>query len=230
MDVSNRNAFFEDVFKQELKRWKMEQHKNQEEFAAEIDVEPNMITRYKQGKAHPTDATLEKICRVLQVEKSEFYPKSFEDRLKYDDATKDRVKLILQDMELTAVVDSGINLLFWELLWQTVPNLKRLLPSSICEIKEGFLFQKKIQDEIEFFDQSDLDFIADLQKDVVNYIYMQTIKYALGQQIEKGRSQAVREKRVPEEEELDHHWDSVFCMMLQQLFHNSEKEDTDGID
>lgn len=228
--MSNRNAFFADIFTRELNRWKQEHRKNQEAFAAEIDVEPNMITRYKQGKAYPTDTTLEKICKVLQVEKSEFYPQSFEDRMKYDDATKARVQLILQDMELTAVVDSGINLLFWELLWQTIPNLKRLLPSSICEIKEGFLFQKKIRDEIEFFDQSDLDFIADLQKDVVNYIYMQTIKYALGQQLEKGRSQAVRKKRVPEEEELDHHWDSIFSMMLQQLLHNPEKEDTDGID
>ena len=65
---------------------------------------------------------------------------------------------------------------------------------------------------------------------MVNYIYMQTIQYALGQQLEKDRSQAVREKRIPEEQELDHHWDCVFSIMLQQLLHNPEKEDSDGID
>lgn len=230
MNVSNRNAFFAEVFTRELNRWKQEQHKTQEDFAEEIQVGPNMVSRYKKGEAYPADSTMEEICRVLQVEKSIFYPQSFEDRIKYDEDTKARVKLILQEMEMESITDSGINYLFWEFLWKTIPNIKRLLPSSVHEKKEGFLFQKTIQDEPELFDQTDLDFIANLQKDVVNYIYMQTIQYALGQQLEKGRSQAVREKRVPEEEELDHHWDSVFSMMLQQLLHNPEKEDSDGID
>ena len=230
MNVSNRNAFFAEVFTRELNRWKQEQHKNQEDFAEEIQVVPNMISRYKKGDAYPADSTMEEICRVLQVEKSIFYPQSFEDRMKYDEETQKRVKLILQEMELESITDSGINFLFWEFLWQAVPNIKRLLPSSIHEAQNGFLFQKKIHDEVESFVQSDLDFIADLQKNVVNYIYMQTIQYALGQQLKKGRSQAAREKRVPEEQELDHHWDSVFSMMLQQLLLSPEKEDTDGID
>ena len=228
--MSDRNAFFAEVFTRELTRWKKEQHKSQEEFAGEIHVEPNMITRYKQGKAHPTETTLEEICRVLQVEKSAFYPQSLADRLKYDKTTQKEVKLLLRQMEMKSITDSSINFLFWEFLWQTIPNLKRLLPSSLNNVEDGFLFQKDIRGEVELFDRSDLEYIYALQQDVINHIYMQTIKYALGQQLEKDRFQAYHEKCVPEEEEINYHWDNVFSMILQELLRNPPKEDTNGID
>lgn len=228
--MNDRNAFFAEVFTRELNRWKKDQHKSQEKFAEEIHVEPNMITRYKQGKAYPSDGTLEAICRVLQVDKSVFYPQSFGDRLKYDKVMQEEVKLLLRKMEVKYVVSSNINLLFWEFLWQTIPNLKRLLPSSLHDAKSGFLFQKDIRDESELFDQSDLEYISVLQKDVINYIYMQTIKHALRQQIEKATSQDTQENHVSTEQEINRNMDIILSMILQDILRNPAKEDTNGID
>ena len=81
--MKEKNTFFGDVFTRELNRWKALHGMSQEDFAAEIGVEPNMITRYKQGRSLPSEGTMAAICRVLRVE-----PEMFRDG-QYGDAYKE---------------------------------------------------------------------------------------------------------------------------------------------
>ncbi len=73
--MNDRNSYFAVVFSRELDRWKKENSKSQEDFAVDIGLKgKNMITRYKKGEAYPEPETLDRICNVLGVEKSIFYP------------------------------------------------------------------------------------------------------------------------------------------------------------
>ena len=177
--MSQRNSFFAVTFTRELDRWKKGNRKSQEDFAEAIGKGPNMITRYKSGKDFPSEDTLAEICRVLQVDQSIFYPKTFDEKLKYDSAFQARVKQTLEEMEAEELSANGIDLLFWEFLWRTMPDLKGLMPSAVMGKKKGFLFQKEIDGEIVFFDQEDLDFVFSLQKGISGYIRREVIQYAL---------------------------------------------------
>lgn len=112
--MSERNQFFAIAFSNELERWKKATGHTQAEFSEMTGIHPNSISRYKGGKAFPTEPALNAICRVLKVDESVFYPATIADRILYDEKYRTDVvkKSIEHDLEI--VKAAGIRHGFWE--------------------------------------------------------------------------------------------------------------------
>ena len=190
--MRERNAFFASVFTRELGRWKQANRTSQEAFAEAIGVEANMITRYKQGKAHPSEATMERICTVLGLENASFYPSTFDEKLKYDKAFLRDVLQFQQQMEAQYLEEFHLDPLFWAFLWAAVPELPSLLPSAIHRVREGFLFQKNLASDSVLLDRTDLEYLSRLQEDTLGYLRTQILKGALGEHLQQGEEPDTR--------------------------------------
>lgn len=69
-----RNTYFAQIFEQKIKVWCKANKSTQQDFGNRVGITPNMITRYKQGNAYPTNEVLEKMCSVLGCNANEFIP------------------------------------------------------------------------------------------------------------------------------------------------------------
>lgn len=182
-----KNAFFAKVFIRELDRWKEENNSSQEDFADRIGVHPNMISRYKKGTKHPTEKRLNSICQVLNVEKSIFFPHTFEDWFSSSEEFRRGVFADQESRECTALREAGVDLLFWEYLWRKIPYTKMVMPLHESDRDEDLIFLKKFPDDLYKVYRQDIEFVRHLQDDVAEYIAMQLTKKALQQRLE-GRS------------------------------------------
>lgn len=69
-----RNNYFAEIFKRKIKAWCNANDATQQDFCKKVGITPNMITRYKQGKAYPTKEVLEIMCSVLGCNANDFIP------------------------------------------------------------------------------------------------------------------------------------------------------------
>ena len=119
MKQKAENEYFAHVFTKLLNEWKKTHPgKSQEDFAELVGVmSANSVSDWKRGKSFPSEKTMQKICEVLKVDESTFYPKLKEDKYKYDPQFitkigRDRsefAKKIGFDMELLAVLRRLVN-------------------------------------------------------------------------------------------------------------------------
>ena len=70
----DRNKFFAQVFSRKLKEWCNTNGLNQADFSQRIGVHLNMISRYKSGKAYPTEEIMDRLCSVLGCSKEDLVP------------------------------------------------------------------------------------------------------------------------------------------------------------
>ena len=103
-----RNTYFAQIFEQKIKAWCKTNKSTQQEFCNKVGITPNMITRYKQGKAYPTKEVLEIMCSVLGCNANDFIPvvkkhirKPYES---FVEAIKDKSRQLLLE---TAVIKLG---------------------------------------------------------------------------------------------------------------------------
>ena len=227
--MSERNAFFANAFARELDKWKKETRRSQQDFAELIDVEPNMITRYKQGKAHPGDERMEAICKVLGVEKAVFYPQTFADWFESSEDFRNGIFRNMEQMEWEALRKADISILFWELLWKQIPYTQHLLPLCGDDQEENLLFIRKSEDGICEIHRRDLEFMKKLQDDVMEYMTMALIKGVLGQRLADARSEAFR--NTFDETQIDVQVDRIISTMVLELGRiRNEEETANGID
>ena len=73
-DDMGRNGYFAQIITRKIKVWCEENDATQQDFCRKVGLHPNMITRYKKGKAYPTDEVLEAMCYVLGCDANEFIP------------------------------------------------------------------------------------------------------------------------------------------------------------
>ena len=224
--MNDRNSYFAAVFSRELERWKKENNKSQEDFAIAIGLSgKNMITRYKKGTAYPEPENLERICKVLSVEASVFYPSTFEDRLSYDADFRDAIYRNLEKAQYDALREAGIDPAFWGFLWRAVPYTETLFPIFNLESEdETPLFLKKTTDGVVDVYEKDLEFVRKLQEDVIKYVNMQLIKTALDQSLKCSvvdfRSETALSKRL----------DELFSVLALDLLNSGRKDITNGND
>ncbi len=218
MSVRAKNEYFASVFTRELDRWKKENHSSQEKFAAEIGVDPNMIGRYKKGIAHPTDCTLESICDVLGVEKTIFYPSTIEDHFMYDDDFREVVYRGLEQIQYDALREAKIDPAFWGFLWRLVPYSETLFPISKLESTDEPLFYKKTQDDLVAVYPKDLEYVRNLQSDVIEYITLHLLKSSLRQRLNHTKMVGVSEAEVNSE------LDKIFSVLTSEILRENQKE------
>ena len=218
--MSNRNAFFAAVFTRELDRWKKENKSSQEDFAVRIGVEPNMVSRYKKGTAHPKEETLNSICRELGVDKNIFYPQTFEDWFGSSEEFRRRVFADQEARELNALLDAGIDLLFWEFLWRKIPYTKHILPIPNMNKQDDLLFIKKSSDEFYKVFQQDLEFVSQLQEDVIDYISMQMLKSSLRQRLNRVSFENITK------DQINFEIDKLFSALALDIIQDIRKEDS----
>ena len=179
-----RNSYFADVFSRELDRWKTETKQSQEDFAIAIGLQgKNMISKYRSGKAYPLPETLENICTVLGVEKSIFYPETYEDKFHYDiDFRNKEIDRIL-DMEESLVGSSGINWNFWNYFWETdiANSLFPLSPGNKVDLR--IVTPKRTTVSL---NKEDLTFVKQIQDEVEEYITLLLMKKALKHRLGEG--------------------------------------------
>ena len=84
-----RNTYFAQIFKRKIKVWCETNEATQQEFCNKVGVHPNMITRYKQGRAYPTNEVLETMCSVLGCDANEFIPVVKKEKTLADYTTKE---------------------------------------------------------------------------------------------------------------------------------------------
>ena len=220
-----KNTYFASVFSKELDRWKKENHSSQENFAGEIGVDPNMISRYKKGDAYPSELTLDAICSVLNVEKTIFFPSTFEDRLAYDDDFRDAIYRGLEKIQYDALREAGVDPAFWGFLWRIVPYTEHLFPIFNREAEANkVLFPKKTSDNVVDVYEKDLEFVRKLQDDVIKYINMHLIKTALDQRLSCSTIDFLSEAT------LNKGLDEIFSVLIIDLLNGERKDRTDGND
>lgn len=108
------------------------QGKTQEQFAEAIKmirpdsgINKTYVSKLINGKYVPRPYLLQAICEVLEVNMSEFTPKTHEDKYKYSSAYSDKVEAAL---EKRAAEDFKINLTFLQGLRNIVPNFDSKFP------------------------------------------------------------------------------------------------------
>ena len=222
--MSERNAFFANAFARELDKWKKETSRSQQDFAELIEVEPNMITRYKQGKAHPGDERMEAICKVLGVEKAVFYPQTFADWFESSEDFRNGFFRNMEQMEWEALRKAGISILFWELLWKRIPYTQHLFPLCGDDQDKDLLFVRKTEDGICEIHRRDLEFVKKLQDDVMEYTTMALIKGVLGQRLADARSEAFR--NAFDGTQIDTQLDRIISTMVLELGRTGNEEET----
>lgn len=219
MSVRAKNEYFAVAFTKELDRWKKENHCSQEEFAARVEVDPNMITRYKKGIAHPTELTLERICAELGVEKSIFYPSTVEDRFKYDNEFREVMYRGLDHLRYDALREVGIDPAFWGFLWRLVPYSENLFPLFPHDATENPIFWENTEGYLNAVYEKDLEYVRKLQSDVTEYMTLHLIKSALSQQL----SQA--EMGNGSESEITRELDKIFSVLTLEILREKRKDE-----
>ena len=178
--MKKRNEYFASVFSRELGRWKKENHKTQEDFAEAINVEPNMISRYKKGDSRPTEDRLTAICKELCVDSSIFFPQTVADRYRYDPSFRLVVDRAQEYEETRAIAQSKIDLFFWEFLWRNVPCAEMVFPLESDNLDATDpMVRRHFDDGSLPLCSEDIDFVEELQRDVVEYISVQMLKQKL---------------------------------------------------
>lgn len=223
--MNDRNSYFADVFSRELDRWKKETAKSQEDFAIAIGLSgKNMISRYKKGTAYPEPKTLKQICEVLGVDRSVFYPQTFYDKFRYSKEVRDqffRENLIDKRCKLE---EMGIDLNFWSFLWRKIPYTANFFPVSSSQRTEDVLFLENVQEnDLAVIYQQDLDIIADIQADVIEYTTMQLIKRILNKHLSDAELRAINGSISCEE--IDAQLDTVISSMILEIIGAKKKED-----
>lgn len=79
-----KKEYFAKVFTELLNQWKIENKKNQADFASIIGAHPNSISRYKNAEDFPNESTLGAIAKEFGVNREEFYPQTDEEKYLYD--------------------------------------------------------------------------------------------------------------------------------------------------
>lgn len=211
--MSDRNAFFAAVFTRELKRWKKENKSSQEDFAERIGVGPNMITRYKNCGAYPEPDTLEQICAVLGVERSIFYPQTYEEKFCFDNEFRSKVIDQILDMEEALVDSAGINWSFWNYFWglDIADTMFPFSPGEKVELR--IVTPKRTQVSI---NKEDLSFVKQIQDEIEEYIAMILVKKALRHRLGEGSDVRV----VP----------VLFDMAKDLICHDKDNDDANGND
>lgn len=220
--MKEQNAYFKEVFTSELDRWKKENRKTQEAFAYEIGVNANMIPRYKSGDVYPS-TKIDEICRVLGVDKSIFSPQTFLDAFRTNKAVRDDFYKHNFIDKYCKLEEMGIDFSFWSFLWSKIPYTATFFPISNNQNEEDISFLEEIQEnDAAVIYQQDLEVIADIQADVIEYTTMQLIKRVLNKRLSEAQFQAV--KGSLSGEEINAHLDKVICSMILELSRSKNKE------
>ncbi len=217
--MNDRNVFFSEVFTRELNRWKKETNKTQEDFAAEVGIQPNMISRYKSGHDHPGEDTLTKICKVLSVDKTIFFPQTFEDHYRSSEEYRNRIHDILEREEAKELIKSGIDLFFWRFLWDSVPYMELIFPLNAND--SNTLFAKRFNDKFLYLGSKDIEFFKKLQDDMVEFITMRVVSKALDARLSANTFKV---------QDFEKSLDQVLTIMVQELVIQKPKEATNGND
>lgn len=108
------------------------QGKTQEQFAEAIKqirpdsgINKTYVSKLINGKYVPRPYLLQAICEVLEVNMSEFTPKTHKDKYKYSSAYSDKVE---EALEKRAAEDFKIDLTFLQGLRNIVPNFDSAFP------------------------------------------------------------------------------------------------------
>lgn len=219
MNVRAKNEYFATVFTRELARWKKECGSSQEKFAAQIGVEPNMIGRYKKGEAHPSSGTLERICAVLGVENTIFYPSTLEDRYVYDDDFREVFNRGLKQVKYSTLKEEQIDLAFWGFLWRLIPYTESLIPMFRSESACNPLFFEESGEDLIPVYPKDLEYVRDLQSDVIEYITLHLLKSSLHQRLKRVRMADLTEA------EIHKAMDGVFSALTLEILRENLKEE-----
>lgn len=219
MSVRAKNEYFAVAFTKELDRWKKEKHCSQEEFAARVEVDPNMITRYKKGIAHPTELTLERICAELGVEKSIFYPSTVEDRFKYDNEFREVMYRGLDLLRYDALREVGIDPAFWGFLWRLVPYSEILFPLFPHDATEKPIFWENTEGYLNAVYQKDLEYVLKLQSDVTEYMTLHLLKSSLRQRFNQA------DMRGCSEEEINRELEKIYSALTLEILRDKQKEE-----
>lgn len=182
--MNERNSYFASVFSRELDRWKKENGSTQAVFSEITGIHPNSLSRYRKGEAYPTDPVMNEICAKLGVDKSIFYPQTFEDWFVSSEEFRRGVFADQEAKEIEALRNADIDILFWEFLWRKIPYTKMFMPIYESNNEDDLIFLKKIHDDLFKVFRQDIDFVHDLQNEVIEYISMVLIKKALQQRLE----------------------------------------------
>jgi transcriptional regulator with XRE-family HTH domain len=222
--MNERNSYFAAVFSRELDRWKKENNLSQEDFAIAIGLNgKNMITRYKKGEAYPDPEKLTRICEILGVDRSIFSPQTFFDKFRYSKAVRDqffRENLIEKYSKLE---EMGIEWSFWSFLWNKIPYTATFFPINKTQNEEDISFLEEMQEnDIAVIYQQDLEVIADIQADVIEYTTMQLIKRVLNKRLSEAQFHAV--KGSLNSEKINAHLDKVICSMILELSRSKNEE------
>ena len=176
--MKEQYAFFASVFSRELERWKKETGKTQGEFASLVNTNQNMITRYKKGECYPTYA-LDDICKELCVDRSIFFPQTFEDKYRYDPEYRHRIDSAVKKAADDMLEEAGINLDFWNFLWAEIPHAQTLVPTTADKADTTMIPWYLDDGSVVYICQQSVELIHDLQRDVAEYASMQLIKRIL---------------------------------------------------
>ncbi len=210
----DRNRYFASVLSRELDRWKKEKGKTQGEFANLIPVQENMITRYKKGKAYPSEGVLLRICKELGVESSIFVPQTFEEYFEYDPSFRKCVDSDMKRREDKSLCNAGIDPNFWKYFWSH-PDTLRFFPLSFKKSESKKLFLMNCPIGKIWITDDDLKLVAELQKEINECFSIVLLKKAL--------------PRFTNSSE-----DTPLFPMLENLakalIRDEEKEDSDGND
>lgn len=215
-----KNKYFSEVFTRELNKWKKENHKTQEHFAEAIGVEPNMITRYKDGSAHPKDQRLELICTVLCVDKSIFFPQTPSELYESDEAYRNTVHQTLHSIELDAVKSSGIDLGFWGFIWRKISCMNVVFPVASND-SDPLIYKKHSDDSFTALTQEDLNFVCQLQNEVIEFITMQILKKSLNIRLNS---------TILDTADFKKSIDTILSAIILEILESKEREAINGND
>ena len=222
--MNERNSYFAAVFSRELDRWKKENNLSQEDFAIAIGLNgKNMITRYKKGEAYPDPEKLTRICEILGVDRSIFSPQTFFDKFRYSKAVRDQFFRENFIEKYSKLEEMGIDWSFWSFLWGAIPYTATFFPISKTQNEEDISFLEEMQgNDIAVIYQQDLEVIADIQADVIEYTTMQLIKRVLNKRLSEAQFQATMDSLNGEE--IDAQLDKVICSIILELSRSKNKE------
>lgn len=217
--MKKQNEFFANVFCRELNRWKKENHKTQENFAEAVNVEPNMISRYKKGIARPTDDRLTEICKVLCVDSSIFFPQTPEDHYHSDPEYRSAVNKLIDREEHITIAKTKIDPFFWEFLWEEISCMDAIFPLGTKGATHHVT--RRLNDEFKLIFSDDIAFIEELQKNVIDYISILLLKKKL-------RIALDQEFYSNNTHDIAATVENVITGMVQVILSCASKEATDG--
>ena len=78
MSKEKKYHYFSIVFKKELEKWLKEHNAQKKEFAIDLKINPNMISRYLNGTDFPRADILQRMADMFGIDKEKFTTPSME--------------------------------------------------------------------------------------------------------------------------------------------------------